>query len=130
MRNNLDSFESVLAFVIYIALQDKVFSDEERNALLLDVPLIKRFYFDCYGEFIKSDAIEQVNDLEKKLLKLKFLFGRDISEKEEIFIKSLIDGSQVRNLALLISRHVAKSDGFHFKEESKYNHWSRTFSQL
>ena len=60
MKNKINEFESVIAFVIYIAKQDKKFSSLEKNELLADLPLIKKLYFDEYGEFIKSEAIEQI----------------------------------------------------------------------
>ena len=64
---SFDSFESVILFVIYIALQDKKFSEEEKSELLIDIPLIKKYYFDCYGEFIKFDAVEQIKKLEEQI---------------------------------------------------------------
>ena len=67
MKNKINEFESVIAFVIYIAKQDKKFSSLEKNELLADLPLIKKLYFDEYGEFIKSEAIEQISSIEKKL---------------------------------------------------------------
>ena len=62
-ENKINEFESVIAFVIYIAKQDK--NCLEKNELLADLPLIKKLYFDEYGEFIKSEAIEQIGLIEK-----------------------------------------------------------------
>tara|TARA_B100000925_G_scaffold272064_1_gene235734 strand:- start:689 stop:1096 length:408 start_codon:yes stop_codon:yes gene_type:complete len=127
---SFDSFESVILFVIYIALQDKKFSEEEKSELLIDIPLIKKYYFDCYGEFIKFDAVEQIKKLEEQIKNNNFLFDQKVSKKEEKFINNILKESQTRTLALLIARHVAESDGFAIKEKKKYNFWLKSFAQL
>lgn len=127
---NFDPFEAVITFVIYIALQDKKFSDQEKSELFIDIPLIRKFYFDCYGEFIKFDAMTQVKEIEKLVRSKDFLFEDQVGLKEQKFISDILKESQTRTLALLIARHVAESDGFALSEKTKFHHWMNYFSQL
>ena len=127
MKNKINEFESVIAFVIYIAKQDKKFSSLEKNELLADLPLIKKLYFDEYGEFIKSEAIEQIFYL-KKLNVLDFLFEKSVQDKEINFFSNILKSKLSKNLALMICRHVASADGFSSRERAKFNFWVKHFA--
>ena len=68
IRSN--SFESVLFFVIYICFQDGKLSKEEVAELSLQSMVLKKFYFECFGEIcdleIESLAYEMKQELEDK----------------------------------------------------------------
>ena len=128
MKNKINEFESVITFVIYIAKQDKKFSSLEKNELLADLPLIKKLYFDEYGEFIKSEAIEQISSIEKKLNELDFLFEKNVQAKEINFFSKILKSKLSKNLALMICRHVASADGFSSRERAKFNFWVKHFA--
>ena len=71
-----NSIEAVMFFALYICAQDKKIAKEEKNELILDIQVIRKLYFDIYGEFIDDNFKEVIN--------LKFL---KIRQPEPLFTK-------------------------------------------
>ena len=58
-----NSLEAVVLFILYICAQDGNISDEELNELAAELPVLKKLYFDFYGEFIDFDLNQVLADL-------------------------------------------------------------------
>ena len=50
-----NSLESIILFAVYISAQDGKVSDQEIKELIIEAPLLKKLYFDIYGEYMDLD---------------------------------------------------------------------------
>ena len=63
-----NSVESIILFSIYVSAQDGEVSKEEIKELLIEAPLLKKLYFDLYGEYMD---LSMMNLIDEVLLYLK-----------------------------------------------------------
>ena len=58
-----NSIEAVMYFALYICAQDKKIAKEEKEELVLDIQIMRKLYFDIYGEFIDDNFKEIINSI-------------------------------------------------------------------
>ena len=114
-----NSIESVMFFALYICAQDKKIAKEEKKELILDIQVIRKLYFDIYGEFIDDNFKEVINSIDIDDEILKPFISKEIIEKEKVFISNLITDPKIQDIAILAARHSASADGFHKLEKKK-----------
>ena len=123
-----NSFESVLFFVIYICFQDGKLSKEEVAELSLQSMVLKKFYFECFGEIcdleIESLAYEMRQELEDKYN----VFSTEPTDVEVEHINTLITDIRLRDIALMCAKLSAAEDGFNELEEAKWNYWFKRWT--
>jgi|TARA_B110000008_G_C16846566_1_gene514961 hypothetical protein len=119
-----NSLESIILFAVYVSAQDGKVSDEEIKELILEAPLLKKLYFDIYGEFIDLDMLDLTSKVVSFLEPREKYIGKSISAKEKELFKELITDPTIQDIALLAGRHMASADGFHELELSKFDYWS------
>ena len=66
-----NSIEAVMFFALYICAQDEKIAKEEKKELILDIQVMRKLYFDIYGEFIDDNFREVIDsiDIDNKTLK-------------------------------------------------------------
>ena len=124
MVEKFDNFELLIFFALYIAKQDHL-SKVEYQTLIDDIPLIKNFYFENYGEYIHKDAIETIKKVESSMP--SFMFEENINSKEINLIKKLFLNKKIKSIALLLATHVAEADSLSSRENNKLIFWKKTF---
>ena len=124
MVEKFDNFELLIFFALYIAKQDNL-SKVEYQTLIDDIPLIKNFYFENYGEYIHTDAIETIEKVESSMP--SFMFEENINSKEKNLINKLFLNKKVKSIALLLATHVAEADSLSSRENNKLIFWKKTF---
>ena len=122
-----NSLEAVILFILYICAQDGNISDEELAELAAELPVLKKLYFDFYGEFIDFDLNQVLTDLYELMQPIKQLTSAKVTNEETTLIESLLTDPKVQDVSLLSARSAASIDMFHEKEEAKYNYWCKAW---
>jgi hypothetical protein len=119
-----NSLESIILFAVYVSAQDGTVSDQEIKELIIEAPLLKKLYFDIYGEYIDLDMMDLTSNVVGILEPRTEYTGKSISNTEKKLFETLITDPKIQDIALLVGRHMASADGFHVLESSKYEYWS------
>ena len=122
-----NSLEAVVLFTLYICAQDGNISDEELAELSAELPVLKKLYFDFYGEFIDFDLKQVLLDLYELMQPISQLTKAKVTNEESTLIKSLLTDPKVQDVALLAARSAASIDSLHKQEEAKYNYWFKAW---
>ena len=122
-----NSLEAVVLFTLYICAQDGKISDEELVELSAELPVLKKLYFDFYGEFIDFDLKQVLSDLYDLMQPISQLTKAKVTNEESTLIKSLLTDPKVQDVALLAARSAASIDSLHKQEEAKYNYWFKAW---
>lgn len=122
-----NSMEAVVLFTLYICAQDGNISDEELAELSAELPVLKKLYFDFYGEFIDFDLNQVLTDLYELMQPINQLTSTKVSGEETTLINSLLTDPLIQDVALLAARSAASIDSLHEKEEAKYNYWFKAW---
>jgi hypothetical protein len=120
-----NSLESIVLFAIYISVQDGKVSKEEVQELIMEAPLLKKLYFDLYGEYMDLDMIELIDQVMIYLNSQEKLANQSISKNEKLLFDNLITDPKIKDISLIVGRHVASADGLHKFESKKFNYWSK-----
>ena len=118
-----NSIEAVMFFALYICAQDKKIAKEEKNELILDIQVIRKLYFDIYGEFIDDNFQEVINSVNVNDETIKPFISNNLSKKEKDFVSSMLTDPKIQDIAILAARHAAAADGFHKLEKKKFDYW-------
>ena len=118
-----NSIEAVMFFALYICAQDKKIAKEEKKELILDIQVIRKLYFDMYGEFIDDDFQETINSINVDDETIKPFISKSPSKKERDFVSNLLTDPKIQDIAILAARHAAAADGFHKLEKKKFDYW-------
>ena len=122
-----NSLEAVVLFTLYICAQDGNISDEELAELSAELPVLKKLYFDFYGEFIDFDLKQVLSDLYELMQPISQLTKAKVTNEESTLIESLLTDPKVQDEALLAARSAASIDSLHKQEEAKYNYWFKAW---
>ena len=122
-----NSLEAVVLFALYVCAQDGKISEEELKELSAELPILKKLYFDFYGEFIDLNLDEVMESTYEVMHSLEGLTSTKLTIKEEKLFKTLLTDPTVRDVALLIARGAASIDSLDRREEAKYNHWAKAW---
>jgi len=122
-----NSIEAVMFFALYICAQDKKIAKEEKKELILDIQVMRKLYFDIYGEFIDDNFKEVINSINVDDKTLKPFISKTIIEKEKVFISNLLTDPKIQDIAILAARHSASADGFHKLEKNKFDYWLKAW---
>lgn len=122
-----NSIEAVMFFALYICAQDKRIAKEEKKELILDIQVIRKLYFDMYGEFIDDDFQETINSINVDDEIIKPFISISLSEKEKDFVSNLLTDPKIQDIAILAARHAAAADGFHKLEKKKFDYWCKAW---
>ena len=122
-----NSLEAVVLFALYVCAQDDKISNEELKELSAELPVLKKLYFDFYGEFIDFNLDQVLETTYEAMHPLEDITSSKLTPKEEKLFNSLLTDPKVRDVALLIARGAASVDSLHKKEEAKYNHWAKVW---
>tara|TARA_B100000674_G_scaffold254562_1_gene209921 strand:+ start:252 stop:644 length:393 start_codon:yes stop_codon:yes gene_type:complete len=118
-----NSIEAVMFFALYICAQDKKIAKEEKKELILDIQVIRKLYFDMYGEFIDDDFQETIYSINVDDETIKPFISKSLSKKEKDFVSNLLTDPKIQDIAILAARHAAAADGFHKLEKKKFDYW-------
>ena len=118
-----NSIEAVMFFALYICAQDKKIAKEEKKELILDIQVMRKLYFDIYGEFIDDNFKEVINSIDIDDKTLKPFISKTLTEKEKVFISNLLTDPKIQDIAILAASHSASADGFHKLEKKKIEYW-------
>ena len=118
-----NSIEAVMFFALYICAQDKKIAKEEKKELILDIQVIRKLYFDMYGEFIDDDFQETIYSINIDDETIKPFISKSPSKKERDFVSNLLTDPKIQDIAILAARHAAAADGFHKLEKKKFDYW-------
>ena len=118
-----NSIEAVMFFALYICAQDKKIAKEEKKELILDIQVIRKLYFDMYGEFIDDDFQETIYSINVDDETIKPFISKSPSKKERDFVSNLLTDPKIQDIAILAARHAAAADGFHKLEKKKFDYW-------
>ena len=122
-----NSIEAVMFFALYICAQDKKIAKEEKNELILDIQVIRKLYFDIYGEFIDDNFKEVIHSVNINDDSIKPLISDKLSKKERDVVSNLLTDPKIQDIAILAARHSASADGFHKLEKKKFDYWLETW---
>ena len=122
-----NSIEAVMFFALYICAQDKKIAKEEKKELILDIQVIRKLYFDMYGEFIDDDFQETINSINVDDETIKPFISKSLSKKEKDFVSNLLTDPKIQDIAILAARHAAAADGFHKLEKKKFDYWLKAW---
>ena len=122
-----NSLEAVVLFALYVCAQDGKISKEELKELSAELPVLKKLYFDFYGEFIDFNLDEVMVSTYEAMHSLEDLTSSKLTVKEKKLFNTLLTDPKIRDVALLIARGAASIDSLHIKEEAKYNHWAKVW---
>jgi len=125
-----NSLESIILFAVYVSAQDGKVSDQEIKELIIEAPLLKKLYFDIYGEYIDLDMMDLTSNVVGILEPRTEYIGKSISNKEKILFETLLTDPKIQDIALLVGRHMASADGFHAFESSKHDYWSKRWMAI
>ena len=118
-----NSIEAVMFFALYVCAQDKKIAKEEKKELILDIQVIRKLYFDMYGEFIDDDFQETINSINVDDETIRSFISKSLSKKEKDFVSNLLTDPKIQDIAILAARHAAAADGFHKLEKKKFDYW-------
>ena len=122
-----NSIEAVMFFALYVCAQDKKIAKEEKKELILDIQIIRKLYFDIYGEFIDDDFQETINSINVDDETIKPFISKSLSKKEKDFVSNLLTDPKIQDIAILAARHAAAADGFHKLEKKKFDYWLKAW---
>mgnify|MGYP001418134222 FL=1 len=122
-----NSIEAVMFFALYVCAQDKKIAKEEKKELILDIQVIRKLYFDMYGEFIDDDFQETINSINVDDETIKPFISKSLSKKEKDFVSNLLTDPKIQDIAILAARHAAAADGFHKLEKKKFDYWLKAW---
>ena len=122
-----NSIEAVMFFALYICAQDKKIAKEEKKELILDIQIIRKLYFDIYGEFIDDDFQETINSINVDDETIRSFISKSLSKKEKDFVSNLLTDPKIQDIAILAARHAAAADGFHKLEKKKFDYWLKAW---
>ena len=122
-----NSIEAVMFFALYICAQDKKIAKEEKKELILDIQVIRKLYFDMYGEFIDDDFQETIYSINVDDETIKPFISKSPSKKERDFVSNLLTDPKIQDIAILAARHAAAADGFHKLEKKKFDYWLKAW---
>ena len=122
-----NSLEAVVLFTLYICAQDGNISDEELAELSAELPVLKKLYFDFYGEFIDFDLKQVLSDLYELMQPISQLTKAKVTNEESTLIESLLTDPKEQDVALLAARSAASIDSLQKQEEAKYNYWFKAW---
>tara|TARA_B100001113_G_scaffold346270_1_gene336964 strand:- start:772 stop:1164 length:393 start_codon:yes stop_codon:yes gene_type:complete len=122
-----NSIEAVMFFALYVCAQDKKIAKEEKKELILDIQVIRKLYFDMYGEFIDDDFQETINSINVDDETIKPFISKSLSKKEKDFVSNLLTDPKIQDIAILAARHAAAADGFHKLEKKKFDYWCKAW---
>tara|TARA_B100001115_G_scaffold57854_1_gene42836 strand:+ start:563 stop:955 length:393 start_codon:yes stop_codon:yes gene_type:complete len=122
-----NSIEAVMFFALYICAQDKKIAKEEKKELILDIQVIRKLYFDMYGEFIDDDFQETIYSINVDDETIKPFISKSLSKKEKDFVSNLLTDPKIQDIAILAARHAAAADGFHKLEKKKFDYWLKAW---
>ena len=122
-----NSIEAVMFFALYVCAQDKKIAKEEKKELILDIQVIRKLYFDMYGEFIDDDFQETINSINIDDETIKPFISKSLSKKEKDFVSNLLTDPKIQDIAILAARHAAAADGFHKLEKKKFDYWLKAW---
>ena len=108
-------------------VSDGKISKEELKELSAELPVLKKLYFDFYGEFIDFNLDEVMVSTYEAMHSLEDLTSSKLTVKEKKLFNTLLTDPKVRDVALLIARGAASIDSLHKREETKYNHWAKVW---
>ena len=114
-------------FALYVCAQDKKIAKEEKKELILDIQVIRKLYFDMYGEFIDDDFQETINSINVDDETIKPFISKSPSKKERDFVSNLLTDPKIQDIAILAARHAAAADGFHKLEKKKFDYWLKAW---
>ena len=120
-----NSIESIIFFILYICAQDGVISEEEKEELIAEIPLLKKLYLDFYGEYIDIDLKSIFLTCNELLKPSNKLTTPKVTKEEKILFNKLITDPTVQDFALLSSRLAASIDKLHNRERLKFLFWSK-----
>ena len=122
-----NSIEAVMFFALYVCAQDKKIAKEEKKELILDIQVIRKLYFDMYGEFIDDDFQETIYSINVDDETIKPFISKSLSKKEKDFVSNLLTDPKIQDIAILAARHAAAADGFHKLEKKKFDYWLKAW---
>jgi len=122
-----NSIEAVMFFALYVCAQDKKIAKEEKKELILDIQVIRKLYFDMYGEFIDDDFQETIYSINVDDETIKPFISKSPSKKERDFVSNLLTDPKIQDIAILAARHAAAADGFHKLEKKKFDYWLKAW---
>ena len=125
-----NSIEAVMFFALYICAQDKKIAESEKTELVLDIQILRKLYFDIYGEFINDNFQEIIDSINIDDQTIGPLISENISKKEKDFFSKLLTDPKIQDIAMLTARHSAAADGFHKLEKKKYDYWLKVWNRL
>ena len=123
-----NSIEAVMFFALYICAQDKKIAESEKTELVLDIQILRKLYFDIYGEFINDNFQEIIDSINIDDKTIEPLISKTISKKEKDFFSKLLTDPKIQDIAMLTARHSAAADGFHRLEKKKYDYWLKAWN--
>ena len=119
-RNTLGA---VILFAIYVSAQDKIISDTEFESIKEKVNSIKYGNLDLFGSIERSDLRELITLSAKKINNTPSWLTKRFSKDERNYFKEILSEKYFIDMALIVARLCASSDGFHQREKHKYNLW-------
>ena len=122
-----NSIEAVMFFALYVCAQDMKIAKEERKELILDIQILRKLYFDIYGEFIDDNFKELINSFDINNKSISPFISSKISKEEKIYISNLLTDPKMQDIAILTARHSAAADGFHKLEKKKFEYWKKAW---
>ena len=124
IKINPNSLESIVLFAVYISAQDGEVSTEEVKELVMEAPMLKKLYFDLYGEYMDMDMMELVDKVLVYLNSIENMASQTITKGEKDLFTGLITDPKIQDIALIVGRHMASADGLHNLESRKFKFWS------
>ena len=118
-----NSIEAVMFFALYICAQDKKIAKEEKKELILDIQVMRKLYFDIYGEFIDDNFKEVINSIDIDDKTLKPFISDKLLKKEKYLSQtcSLIQKFKILQFLLLDIQHLLM-DFINLKRR-KFDYW-------
>ena len=110
-------------FAIYISAQDKILSETEIESIKEKVNSIKYGNLDLFGSIERSDLKELISLSARKINRTPSWLTKRFSTDERNYFKEILSEKYFIDMALLVARICASSDGFHQREKHKYKLW-------
>ena len=114
---------AIILFAIYISAQDKIISDTEVESIKEKVNSIKYGNLDLFGSIERSDLRELIKLSARKINNTPSWLTKRFPADEKNYFKEILSEKYFIDMALIVARLCASSDGFHQREKYKYNLW-------
>ncbi len=114
---------AIILFAIYISAQDKILSETEIESIKEKVNSIKYGNLDLFGSIERSDLKELISLSARKINRTPSWLTKRFSTDERNYFKEILSEKYFIDMALLVARICASSDGFHQREKHKYKLW-------